>query len=56
MIAEGFEDLSSNHVNKYPTFDLSHMSTKTQLLNEALKEKTESTHSTWTVEITQSRK
>jgi hypothetical protein len=37
MIAEGFEDLSSNMVNKYPTYDLSHVSTKTQLLNKALK-------------------
>jgi hypothetical protein len=37
MTAECFEDLSSNQVNKYPTSDLSHMSAKTQLLNEALK-------------------
>ena len=33
MIAEGFYDQSSNH----PASDLSHMSTKTKLLREALK-------------------
>jgi len=37
MIAEGSEDLSSNQMNKHPSYDLSHMCAKTQLLNEALK-------------------
>jgi len=54
MIAEGFEDLTSNLVNKYPTSGLSHMSTKPSYWMKRWRE-TESTYSIRIVEITQWR-